>query len=1753
MTEARTQVWGEALSDAELITAVRGGDPSAYGALYERHAAAAHSVARQYVRSTVDADDVVSDAFARTLSVLQNGGGPDVTFRAYLFTVVRRLSYDLVNGARRTQPTDDERTFESAFGPMASTEDPTLEGFERSIVAKAYAELPERWRAVLWYTEVENLPPAEIAPILGLTANGVSALSYRAREGLRQAYLQQHLTSVPAEECQGVNPLLGSYVRGGLAKRETARVESHLDGCGECRGLVLELGDVSHGMRAVIAPLVLGIGALGLVGTALPVSGGAAVAGGAAAALAGAGAGQGASGGAAGSGGTASGGTAGSGGAAGTGGAAGAGGAATGGAGAVGGGGAAAGTGAAGSVVVGGGAAGTGVAAAGASAAGATVAAGGAGAAAAAGGLAALVASAPLAAAAVGVGVLAVAGLGVAGALGVFTPDDTPTPEPTAATSPSPSASPEPSGSATTEPSTAPTDPSTDPTSPTNIPTTDPTTPEAQPGEDAAPVTDVPAASPVDPGTTPVEPAPSPVVPAPAPVEPTPAPTDPPPPPPAPPALELSLGTVTLAARQPADLTVIASNTGGRDAEEVLVELTLPDGVATGSSSLVTGGASVAPAIRAAALPCGSAAPQADGTSLVTCSVGVLSPGASQELVVQVTAQSGGEYFFHGVARAKGVEPVRKAFKPTSVGYYGAEVRVAALYTEGRAFALTNPGTVDMALEVRNAGDKVARQPSVEFALPDGVVLVTEDDGAQRADGWTCRADDRSVVSCSTEAELAPKQRTSFAVDLLADAEDVDGARHTVTVSGDAAEAHDGATTVVLDVAEAWAGAEDGLTDPVVPRCGVPEDRERASIHAEYTNTTAYDDLTVTAEAAGSGASSVLARGETGELRVDDGVRFPAGSAALVLSTTIADETFEHRLDAGSFAALDCWDPTWLTAADVGVTAENVDGTVRYTADVVNDTDVAMDVRLLAPTGGTWDDVADSDAAKLSAEGGAGAMVLETGLRETPRGNAVLRQYRFHTDADGDSKGYQSLLPILLDEQRIAPAVAEPTVGQCVFDPATDTSSAPVALRYDNSASTLPVVFSVDGHAGVARTVPAGTSLDVDLPRAGAAPVSYTVRTDGARPVARGVPAVDCFVWSVGGSAASRWSAETGSVVVDGTFRNGHAVAPLSVVMDAGELGTTEAVEVAPGAEASFSVDTGSRDVAAGEVTFRVARLDGSETSREVSAAFAAVRYAPSAAAAPGVGECVFDPATDSSSAPVSLRFDNSASTVPAVFSVEGRDDVTVSVRGGAVRDVQVPGGVGSDATTLVVLADGAPLATHDVAGVDCFAWSVDGAVSSGWVVDAGTGSAVLTGTFRNDHRAATLRVVLDAGALGSTEPVEVAPGTTATLTIGTRLRDLPAGSATFRAERTDATGGTHDLTRSYDAFTYVPSWATTATVETRWQDGSVKIVGTLTNDSPETIDGRMLGGSFGDSAPVQKIAPGQSATFTVDTKSLDVKPGAVSFRQYRWVQDKGFQDTGLTARYGRAAYEPDWSATATVNARCTGDTVWLTASLHNDSAETVRVVATTPWGAHDLGDVAPGQAASADVDSGALSVKPGKVTFDLSRTHLGSTFTQALTVHVDAVDCAVVEPTVELVLGDAYYDESRAHSYRAVSALLDNSGSNVPVTFRVTGQGKGSWDLAAREVRTVELGEAPWSGASYVVHTDAGTQKLTVDPFSVAPQCATEWQRDVWYPHSATVSYGGLTYEARNGSIGIRPDRDLLRLFWERGTPCGEGGPGKG
>jgi len=242
------------VSDANLITATRSGDAQAYGILYERHAAAARRVAGQLVGGPADVDDVVAETFARVLRVIRRGGGPAEAFRPYLLTAVRRVASDHLRGQRRQIPIGEENLPD----PGEPFVDPVVTSLDRSLIARAFRSLPERWTAVLWHTEVEECKPAEVALLLGLTANGVAALRYRAREGLRQAYLQMHLSGIEREACRPVASKLGAYVRGGLSRREGRLVDSHLRSCADCRAAQAELRCINGSLRGLLAPVFLG-------------------------------------------------------------------------------------------------------------------------------------------------------------------------------------------------------------------------------------------------------------------------------------------------------------------------------------------------------------------------------------------------------------------------------------------------------------------------------------------------------------------------------------------------------------------------------------------------------------------------------------------------------------------------------------------------------------------------------------------------------------------------------------------------------------------------------------------------------------------------------------------------------------------------------------------------------------------------------------------------------------------------------------------------------------------------------------------------------------------------------------------------------------------------------------------------------------------------------------------------------------------------------------------------------------------------------------------------------------------------------------------------------------------------------------------------------------------------------------------------------------------------------------------------------
>jgi RNA polymerase sigma factor (sigma-70 family) len=293
---------GGAVADAELVGRMRAGDDRAYEELYRRHAGAVRRYARTCCRDGHTADDLTAEVFARMLQAVRGGSGPEHAVRPYLLTSVRRVAARWTSSARREQLVDDFALFAARAahgdeaGPGADVR--ALHEAEQSMAVRAFRSLPERWQAVLWHTEVEDESPSEVATLFGLDANGTRVLASRAREGLRQAYLQAHVSAGLAadEECARYVGRLGTYARRRLRTRAERGLRAHLAECDRCRLAAMQLEEVASGIPAVVPVAVIGwFGAAGYAKAAAVVAGGAgAGAGAGAAAVAGGGSSSGA-------------------------------------------------------------------------------------------------------------------------------------------------------------------------------------------------------------------------------------------------------------------------------------------------------------------------------------------------------------------------------------------------------------------------------------------------------------------------------------------------------------------------------------------------------------------------------------------------------------------------------------------------------------------------------------------------------------------------------------------------------------------------------------------------------------------------------------------------------------------------------------------------------------------------------------------------------------------------------------------------------------------------------------------------------------------------------------------------------------------------------------------------------------------------------------------------------------------------------------------------------------------------------------------------------------------------------------------------------------------------------------------------------------------------------------------------------------------------------------------------------------------
>ncbi|WGX97284.1 sigma-70 family RNA polymerase sigma factor [Nocardioides sp. L-11A] len=205
-----------------------------------------------------EAEELVAESFARVIARLRAEPGTIADFRAYLHVTIRNGFREGYRRPTERPASDQEWLLDAAVPPV----DAVLDGVEADTAREAFATLPESWQRVLWHVEVEGRKPVEAAQILGMRPRAVSSLAHRAREGLRQAYLDRHLDGAPlGEGCSWARPRLSRHVRGRLTGGAQARMTTHLASCAECSAAYLRLTQLNTRLAAHLFPVVL-LGAL---------------------------------------------------------------------------------------------------------------------------------------------------------------------------------------------------------------------------------------------------------------------------------------------------------------------------------------------------------------------------------------------------------------------------------------------------------------------------------------------------------------------------------------------------------------------------------------------------------------------------------------------------------------------------------------------------------------------------------------------------------------------------------------------------------------------------------------------------------------------------------------------------------------------------------------------------------------------------------------------------------------------------------------------------------------------------------------------------------------------------------------------------------------------------------------------------------------------------------------------------------------------------------------------------------------------------------------------------------------------------------------------------------------------------------------------------------------------------------------------------------------------------------------------------
>jgi RNA polymerase sigma-70 factor (ECF subfamily) len=199
------------IDEARVFARLREGDPDAFELVVRTFGGRLLAVARRFVRSDEDAQDVVQSAYLNAFRSLDRFEGS-----CQLSTWLHRIVVNTALMKLRSQRRKPEQSIEELlpafqedghhveqFSDWAAPADQLLERQQtRAAVRACIDQLPENYRAILVLRDIEELSTQEVADAMGMTPTAVKVRLHRARQALstllRRQFAASAVTPPPA-------------------------------------------------------------------------------------------------------------------------------------------------------------------------------------------------------------------------------------------------------------------------------------------------------------------------------------------------------------------------------------------------------------------------------------------------------------------------------------------------------------------------------------------------------------------------------------------------------------------------------------------------------------------------------------------------------------------------------------------------------------------------------------------------------------------------------------------------------------------------------------------------------------------------------------------------------------------------------------------------------------------------------------------------------------------------------------------------------------------------------------------------------------------------------------------------------------------------------------------------------------------------------------------------------------------------------------------------------------------------------------------------------------------------------------------------------------------------------------------------------------------------------------------------------------------------------------------------------------------